>query len=340
MVTETKIAPIQKTVSVPDWETTIPPTNLIFDDGEPLESNRHRIAMNVLIHSITVGLGDREDYFAGGNMFIYYSTAQVRNKDFRGPDFFAVLNVDGRTNRQGWVVWEENGRYPDVIVELMSPSTASIDKNKKKDIYEQIFRTPDYYVFDPFNPSSLQGWHLNKNQQYEELKKNKRGWLWCESLGFWLGTWEGTILRETAVWLRFYDGEGNLVPLPEEAAQAKAEAAQVKAETAEAKAEAAQVKAEAAEAKAETAEVKAEAAEAKAETAEAKAETAEAKGLQEGLKQGVLRQLMRLLVLRFGEVPQSLETRLESLTVERLESLVEVVLTVNSLDQFIGDGLE
>ncbi len=49
---------------------------------------------------------------------------------------------------------------------------------------------------------------------------------------------------------------------------------------------------------------------------------------------------MRLLVLRFGEVPQSLETRLEGLTIERLESLVEVVLTVNSLDQFIGDGLE
>jgi len=82
------------------------------------------------------------------------------------------------------------------------------------------------------------------------------------------------------VWLRFYDGEGNLVPLPEEAAEAK------------------------------------------------------------GLKQGVLRQLMRLLVLRFGEVPQSLETRLEGLTVERLETLVEVVLKVNSLDQFIGDGLE
>ncbi len=298
MVTETKIAPIQETVSVPDWETTIPPTNLIFDDGEPLESNRHCIAMNVLIRSIMEGLGDREDYFAGGNMFIYYSTAQVRNKDFRGPDFFTVLNVDGRTNRQGWVVWEENGRYPDVIVELMSPSTARIDKNKKKDIYEQIFRTPDYYVFDPFNPDSLQGWHLNKNQQYEELTKNERGWLWCQSLGLWLGTWSGTIQRETAVWLRFYDGEGNLVPLPEEAAEAKAEAAEVKAEA------------------------------------------AEAKGLQEGLKQGVLRQLMRLLVLRFGEVPQSLETRLEGLTIERLETLVEVVLTVNSLDQFIGDGLE
>ncbi|MBW4573861.1 MAG: hypothetical protein KME08_01100 [Aphanothece sp. CMT-3BRIN-NPC111] len=31
------------------WEPPMPPTDLIFDDGEPLESNRHRVAMNVLI---------------------------------------------------------------------------------------------------------------------------------------------------------------------------------------------------------------------------------------------------------------------------------------------------
>ncbi|AFZ13737.1 protein of unknown function DUF820 [Crinalium epipsammum PCC 9333] len=130
-----------------DWEPPMPPTDLIFDDGEPLESNRHRIAMNVLIRSMLTALAQRNDYFAGGNMFIYYSSAQARNRDFRGPDFFIVLNVDGRTDRQGWVVWEENGRYPDVIVELMSPSTAQVDICAKKDIYEQTFRTPDYFVY-------------------------------------------------------------------------------------------------------------------------------------------------------------------------------------------------
>lgn len=60
-------------------------------------------------------------------MFIYYSSKQAKNNDFRGPDFFAVLNVDGNRSRQGWVVWEEEGRYPDVIIELMSPSTKNVD---------------------------------------------------------------------------------------------------------------------------------------------------------------------------------------------------------------------
>lgn len=172
-----------QTAAMVEWEPPMPPTDLMFDDGEPMESNRHRIAMNTLIRSMLEALADRDNYFAGGNMFIYYSSAQARNRDFRGPDFFVVLNVDGRTDRQGWVVWEENGRYPDVIVELMSPSTAEADTGVKKDIYEQIFKTPDYFVFDPFDPNSLQGWHLDANQCYEPLTPNEQGWLWCQRLG-------------------------------------------------------------------------------------------------------------------------------------------------------------
>ncbi|MDJ0903165.1 MAG: Uma2 family endonuclease [Xenococcus sp. MO_188.B8] len=214
-----------------DPYTPVPPTDLIFDDGEPLESNRHRIAMNALIRSMLVALPERNDYFVGGNMFIYYSSTQARNRDFRGPDFFVVLNVDGSKDRQGWVVWEEDGRYPDVIIELMSPSTAEVDTGIKKEIYEQIFRTPDYYVFDPFDSNSLQGWHLDLSQGYQELTPNERGWLWCQRLGLWLGTWEGAIEGKPATWLRFYDQQNNLVLLPEEAAQQRAEVAEHRLET-------------------------------------------------------------------------------------------------------------
>jgi Uma2 family endonuclease len=208
-----------QTVSQETWIPEVPLDDLIFDDGEPLESNRHRIAMNALIRSLQQAWADRNDFFTGGNMFVYFNQSQLRNQDFRGPDFFAVLNVDGSKQRQGWVVWEEGGRYPDVIVELMSPSTAQKDVGIKKEIYEQVFQTVDYYVFDPFESASLQGWHLEPDQGYQELVTNEQGWLWCETLGFWLGKWEGTIDRERAVWLRFYDATGALVLLPEEVAQ-------------------------------------------------------------------------------------------------------------------------
>ena len=216
------------------WEIPSPPTDLIFDDGVPLESTRHRIAMNVLIRSAQEALLLQPDSFVGGNMFVYYSRDQAMNRDFRGPDFFVVLGAQRDRERQGWVVWEENGRYPDVIVELLSPSTAAVDKGVKKDLYERVFKTPDYFVFDPFAPASLTGWRLDLAQGYQPLSPNEQGWLWCETLGLWLGTWEGAIDREpmsgSCQWLRLYDSQKNLILLPEEKAKQRAEQEKQRAE--------------------------------------------------------------------------------------------------------------
>ncbi|MEC4985200.1 MAG: Uma2 family endonuclease [Oscillatoria sp. PMC 1068.18] len=216
------IAPSTKDTTQLDWEPEYynpPPSDLPYDDGEPLESSRHLYAMTTLIRSVEQAFAERTDYFVGGNMFVYFSATQAKNRDFRGPDFFFVANVDGSYERRTWTVWEENGIYPDVIIELMSESTASVDLQEKKEIYERTFRTREYYVFDPFNPDSLQGWRLNGKLRYQPLTPDERGWLRCETLGFWLGTWAGTIGRDNLIWLRFYDNDGNVVPLPEEVAE-------------------------------------------------------------------------------------------------------------------------
>lgn len=54
-----------------EWIPPPPPTDFIFDDGVPWESNCHRIAMNVLIEAVHQVYRGRDDYFAGGNMFVY-----------------------------------------------------------------------------------------------------------------------------------------------------------------------------------------------------------------------------------------------------------------------------
>ncbi len=209
-----------------DFEIPHPPKDLIFDDGEPLESSRHRIAMNALIASVHEAFADRDDYFVGGNMLLYYSEDQAMNRDFRGPDFFVTLNVDRRRERKYWAIWEEQGRYPDVIVELMSPSTRQVDLTVKKQLYAQTFRTREYFVYDPFEADSLQGWRLDAADRYQEIVKSEQGWCWCQELDLWLGRWLGELTRETAPWLRFYDAEGNLVLLPEEREQRRAELAE------------------------------------------------------------------------------------------------------------------
>lgn len=219
--------------NVCETEIPLPPRgeDLPCDDGQPLETARHRLAMNLLIDSISHYWRDRNDVYVGGNMFIYYSSQQARNQDFRGPDFYAVFDVDGTVSRKSWVVWEENGRYPDVIIELMSPSTARVDRNEKKQIYQRIFRTADYFVFDPYDENSLQGWHLVGNE-YIPIEKQNNGWMWSESLGLWLGTWWGKILQEETHWLRFYTPEKTLVLLDHEEARQEAQQAKQEAETA------------------------------------------------------------------------------------------------------------
>ena len=53
-------------------------------------------------------------------MFVYFSLEQVQNRDFRGPDFFVLLDVP-RREHESWVVRQE-GKGPDVVIELLSES--------------------------------------------------------------------------------------------------------------------------------------------------------------------------------------------------------------------------
>jgi Uma2 family endonuclease len=108
-------------------------------DGVPLESDRKRLQINLGLESLDEQWKERKYFFAGGNMFVYYSLSQAkdvvdeikgrkrRQTAFRGPDMFVVLNIDGSYRRQKWVTWQEDSRTPDVIFEFLSPSTRGND---------------------------------------------------------------------------------------------------------------------------------------------------------------------------------------------------------------------
>ncbi len=218
-----QVVEVVQRIIVPDP----PEYQLPTEDGLPLESNWHRIQINLLVDSTRQHWRGRTDFFVGGNMFIYYSMRQVRNKDYKGPDFFVVKNVDGAQDRPVWIAWEEDNRLPDLIVELLSPSTADEDLGSKKDLYEQRFKTPEYFCYDP-DTRALQGWQLEK-QRYVPLKPNARGHLPSEELSVWLGLWEGEYQGVQATWLRLYTANGDVVPTSEEAERQRAEAAEAEA---------------------------------------------------------------------------------------------------------------
>jgi Uma2 family endonuclease len=157
------------------------------DDGVPMETQRHKLQMDILIDALFPWLTAREDGYVGGNMFVYFSAAQLKTEEFRGPDFFAVLGVP-KAERKSWVVWEE-GKAPDVVIELLSESTAPQDKTEKKEIYQDRLRVPEYFWYDPFNPEDWAGFIL-KDGIYESLSQDT-GQLVSQQLGLALVRWQG-----------------------------------------------------------------------------------------------------------------------------------------------------
>ncbi len=189
-------------------EAPIFPPGDLYSDEPPLETDFHRLQMTLLLQCLEWLWRERQDFYASGNLTVYYSPKQLKSEDCRGPDFFVVLNTE-RKPRKSWVVWEEEGKYPHVIIELLSSSTATVDRGLKKQIYQDTFRTPEYFWFDP-NNLEFQGFHLVEGQ-YEPLEPNPQGWLWSVQLQLFLGVEDRK--------LRFFTAEGQLVPTPEEAAQ-------------------------------------------------------------------------------------------------------------------------
>ncbi len=218
---------------------------LITDDGEPMESQRHCDQMLHLIESLKLAWRDRDDFYTAGNMFLYFSETQSKNNDFRGPDFFVVLNTTNR-ERKAWVVWEENGQTPDVVVELLSDSTRHVDKTDKKRIYGRVLRVPEYFWFDPHS-GEFAGFTLNvQTSEYEPKKPNAKGWLRSDRLGMFLGKVPGTLGGVTADWLRLIQDDGTVAPVGLEIAQladeasARADEASARADEASARADEAQ----------------------------------------------------------------------------------------------------
>lgn len=197
-------------------EAMMPDATQLLSDEPEMESSLHYTQLALLVTCLEWFWRDRTDYFMGANLTIYFSRQQLRNRDFRGPDFFLVKRTEARS-RNAWVVWEEDGRYPDLIIELLSTSTANIDRTLKQDLYQNRFRTPEYFWFSP-DTLEFQGFRL-VGHAYEAIRPNEQGWRWSEELGLYLGI--------EANQLRYFTAQGEIVPTVAEAVtQAMAETEQ------------------------------------------------------------------------------------------------------------------
>jgi Uma2 family endonuclease len=91
-------------------------------------------------------------------------------------------------------------------VELLSDSTAKTDRGFKKQLYQDTWRTHDYFWFDP-ESLEFQGFH-RVDGQYEPITPIPQGHLWSQQLGLYLGIHQQQ--------RRFFKADRALVLTPEE----------------------------------------------------------------------------------------------------------------------------
>jgi Uma2 family endonuclease len=207
-------------------------------DGKPMaETEIHRDDMIDLIQTLQDHYAETPKVCVSGNMLMYYEEGNRRKHV--SPDVFVVLGVP-KKERENYLIWEE-GKAPDAVIEVTSKSTKREDQKKKHDLYRDVLRVREYFLFDPtqdYLKPPLQGFRL-EGDEYIRIEPVD-GRLPSEVLGLHL--------ERDGKELRLYDPErGSRLLKPREretAAKREAETAKREAETAEQRAETAEQRAE------------------------------------------------------------------------------------------------
>ena len=117
-------------------------------DGRPVgETPVHFRNLRHLVDILEGWFAGEPQVYVAGNMFIYYARGD-RLKHV-SPDLFVVRGVPKDTPRRKYLLWEE-GKGPDLVVELTSESTREEDVDDKKWLYRDILGVSEYVLFDPF----------------------------------------------------------------------------------------------------------------------------------------------------------------------------------------------
>ncbi len=165
-----------------------------------------------------------EERFTAMDMNLYYDSN--KSNWYKRPDWFAVVGVDRlyqkQDSRLSYVVWDEQVT-PIVVIELLSPGTENEDLGEKIrkinqpptkwEVYEQILKIPYYIVYNRYNDQLIVFQLMKK--YYEELDLTEK-MIWIEPIQLYLGVWQGNYKGITREWLRWFDANKNLIPLPEE----------------------------------------------------------------------------------------------------------------------------
>jgi len=114
-------------------------------DGKPMaETDLHRECMIDLIKTLNDFYRHDPTAYISGNIFVYYQEGDARKQV--APDVLVVKGVEKKLRRY-YQIWEE-GKAPDVVIEVTSDSTRWEDMDFKRKLYQRL-GVKEYYLYDP-----------------------------------------------------------------------------------------------------------------------------------------------------------------------------------------------
>jgi Uma2 family endonuclease len=115
-------------------------------DGKPMaETDIHRQIMFDLIATLQDRYVGDPRVYVSGDLLLFYEEGNKRRHV--APDVFVVFGVEKKL-RDHYLLWRE-GRGPEVVIEVTSKTTRREDEGKKRTLYRDVLRVPEYFQFDP-----------------------------------------------------------------------------------------------------------------------------------------------------------------------------------------------
>jgi Uma2 family endonuclease len=131
------------------------------------ESDFQRDPLIYAVKALHMHFAQRPDVYVSGNLLIYY----VEGDPYKSiaPDVFVVFGVP-KYRRPIYKVWEE-GKGPDVVIEITSKTTRKRDEEEKPIIYRDL-HVQEYFQYDPtgdYLTPPLRGRRLDASNTYHPI---------------------------------------------------------------------------------------------------------------------------------------------------------------------------
>ena len=131
------------------------------------ESDFQRDPLIYAVKALHMHFAQRPDVYVSGNLLIYY----IEGNPYKSiaPDVFVVFGVP-KYRRPIYKVWEE-GKGPDVVIEITSKTTRKRDEEEKPIIYRDL-HVQEYFQYDPtgdYLTPPLRGRRLDASNTYHPI---------------------------------------------------------------------------------------------------------------------------------------------------------------------------